>query len=321
MLFSVSGVEISPFLPLLIAFGISFFTSMGGVSGAFLLLPFQVSVLGFISPSVSSTNLVYNIVATPSGIYRYLREGRMNWPLAGVITVGTLPGVLAGVFIRIRYLPDPTVFKFFVGCVLFAIGGQLLYRTYLSKTDISRKAIIENKSAQGSSYYETTKNSEPEQGIAESATIKVLQRTLFKHEYEFMNDRFSFNTLTLFSFTFVVGLIGGAYGIGGGSLIAPFCIGLLGLPVYIVAGATLLGTFITSISGVIFYSAIGWSGYASGLPVAPDWMLGLLFGIGGFFGMYCGARLQKFVPEKWIKLLLGILITGLGLKYVFQFFY
>ncbi|MBI5253753.1 MAG: TSUP family transporter, partial [Euryarchaeota archaeon] len=80
MLFPVSGVETPIFVPPLVAFVISFFTSMGGVSGAFLLLPFQMSVLNFTSPAVSATNFVYNIVAIPSGVYRYLREGRMAWP-------------------------------------------------------------------------------------------------------------------------------------------------------------------------------------------------------------------------------------------------
>ena len=84
MIFPVSGVEISPLIPLMVAFVVSFFTSMGGVSGAFLLLPFQISILGFTSPAVSPTNLVYNIVAIPSGVYRYIREGRMAWPLAWV---------------------------------------------------------------------------------------------------------------------------------------------------------------------------------------------------------------------------------------------
>jgi uncharacterized membrane protein YfcA len=45
-------------------------------------LPFQVSVLGFTSPAVSPTNLVYNIFAKPGGVYRYVREGRVVWPLA-----------------------------------------------------------------------------------------------------------------------------------------------------------------------------------------------------------------------------------------------
>jgi uncharacterized membrane protein YfcA len=64
--FDVSGVDTWVFVPPLVAFVVSFFTSMGGISGAFLLLPFQVSFLRFTSPSVSATNFVFNIVAIPS---------------------------------------------------------------------------------------------------------------------------------------------------------------------------------------------------------------------------------------------------------------
>jgi len=42
-----------------VAFAISSFTSAGGVSGAILLLPFQMSVLGFTSPAVSATNQLF----------------------------------------------------------------------------------------------------------------------------------------------------------------------------------------------------------------------------------------------------------------------
>ena len=49
-------------------------TTPAGVSGAFLLLPFQMSVLGFVAPGVTPTNLVYNIVAIPGGIYRYIQR-------------------------------------------------------------------------------------------------------------------------------------------------------------------------------------------------------------------------------------------------------
>ena len=87
--FPVSGVEVNPLLPLLVAFAVSALTAPAGVSGAFLLLPFQVSVLGFTSPAVSPTNLVYNIFATPGGVYRYVREGRVVWPLAWAVILGT----------------------------------------------------------------------------------------------------------------------------------------------------------------------------------------------------------------------------------------
>ena len=74
MLFPVSGVKTYIFIPPLVALVVSFFTSMGGVSGAFLLLPFQMSFLNFTSPSVSATNFVFNIVAIPSGVYRFSRK-------------------------------------------------------------------------------------------------------------------------------------------------------------------------------------------------------------------------------------------------------
>jgi len=71
--FPVSGVETYWWLPALVAFVISVFTSMGGLSGAFLILPFQVSILGFTGPAVSPTNLVYNIIAIPGGVLRFWR--------------------------------------------------------------------------------------------------------------------------------------------------------------------------------------------------------------------------------------------------------
>lgn len=124
--FPVSSFEPSLLLLPLVSLAISFFTSMAGVSGAFLLLPFQVSVLGFTSPAVSATNHLYNVLATPSGAARYAREGRMDWRLTWTLVAGTVPGALVGVFLRARYLPDPGRFKLFAGVVLLYIGGRLL---------------------------------------------------------------------------------------------------------------------------------------------------------------------------------------------------
>ena len=76
--FPISGVETYWWLPILVSFLISSLTSTGGLSGAFLLLPFQMSVLGFTSPAVSATNLLYNIVAIPSGVARFYKEKRSH---------------------------------------------------------------------------------------------------------------------------------------------------------------------------------------------------------------------------------------------------
>jgi uncharacterized membrane protein YfcA len=133
MYFEVAGIELAPWIPPLVAFLISSFTAMGGISGAFIILPFQMSILGFTSPAVSSTNQLYNIIAIPSGVWRYIKEGRMVWPLTWIVVIGTLPGVLIGAFVRILYLPDPMSFKFFAGFVLLYIGMRLLCSTFRRK--------------------------------------------------------------------------------------------------------------------------------------------------------------------------------------------
>lgn len=125
MLFPVSGVDVPVFVPPLAAFIVSFFCSMGGVSGAFLLLPFQMTFLGYTSPSVSATNQFYNVVAIPGGVIRYVREGRMVWPLAAVVAAGTLPGVFLGALARLVWLPDAASFRIFAACFLFWIGAKL----------------------------------------------------------------------------------------------------------------------------------------------------------------------------------------------------
>ncbi len=122
----------------------------------------------------------------------------------------------------------------------------------------------------------------------------------------------------IFFLSFIVGIIGGIYGIGGGAIIAPFFVTFFRLPVYIVAGAALMGTFITSVAGVVFYQAI--APFYPHLSEAPDWLLGILFGAGGMASMYLGARCQKFVPANTIKCMLTGVMLLTAAKYVFEFF-
>ena len=191
--FPLSGVETSILIPPLVAFGISFFTSMGGISGAFLLLPFQMSVLGFTSPAVTSTNFLFNVIGTPGGVYRYARECRFVWPVAFLIVAGIIPGVLIGYYLRITYLPDPKTFKFFVGCVLLLIAVKLLKEALYGKTTVSQtpeSCTLTDKVAEASIEMKTTR-------------------------FNFKGATYSFATAKLLGLALVVGIIGGVYGIGG----------------------------------------------------------------------------------------------------------
>jgi len=318
MYFETAGIEVAPWIPPLVALIVSFFTSMGGVSGAFLLLPFQMSVLNFTSPSVSATNFVFNIVAIPSGVYRYLKEGRMAWPLTWVVIIGTLPGVFIGYYLRVLYLPDPRAFKLFVGCVLLYIGVRLIYElTGKASAGKAKLKALEDKFRERTKQIKDQQKSRVASGLPPEAVVKTISVSFKRIEYEFWGERFSYSTIAMFFLAFAVGIIGGTYGIGGGAIIAPFCVAVFHLPVYTIAGAALMGTLITSVAGVFFYSIIP---AKAGMVTSPDWLLGFLFGAGGFIGIYLGARFQKFVPQKAIKLMLGTIIVSLAIKYISQYF-
>ena len=263
MFFPVSGIECHPLVPVLAAMGISFVTSMGGLSGAFLLLPFQMSFLGYTSPGVSATNHLFNVLACPGGIVRYAREGRLLWPLALTVAVGTLPGIVLGSLIRVYWLPDESRFKVFAGLLLLWIFWRMF-------RDLRRPAAPARKGG----------------GMAR---IHVERWDRSRLVFTFGEARHSVSCPRLATLSLGIGLAGGIYGIGGGAILSPFLVSILGL--------------FSSLDGI-----------------GADPLLGLLLGLGGLMGSYLGARCQRFVPARRIKWGLALILLFTSLRYLWQGF-
>jgi uncharacterized membrane protein YfcA len=110
----------------------------------------------------------------------------------------------------------------------------------------------------------------------------------------------------------VTGVVGGIYGIGGGSLLAPVLVGS-GFVVAEVAPAALACTFITSCVGAVTYLVLDATGRAS---AGPHWAVGLACGFGGLVGGYLGAALQPHLPQRALRRLLGLLAAALAIAYL-----
>ncbi|MGN0062815.1 MAG: sulfite exporter TauE/SafE family protein [Nocardioides sp.] len=112
----------------------------------------------------------------------------------------------------------------------------------------------------------------------------------------------------------LVGVVGGVYGIGGGSLLAPVLVGL-GMTVASVAPVALLSTWVTSVVGVATYVLL-----AREVPgtISPDWPLGVAAGLGGLLGGWAGASAQPYLPERALRVLLGWLALALAGFYLVQ---
>ncbi len=109
-----------------------------------------------------------------------------------------------------------------------------------------------------------------------------------------------------------VGCVGGIYGIGGGSILAPILIGT-GRPASQVAPAALASTFVTSVAGVVTFTILSFHQHG---PVGPDWPTGVALGVGGLAGAYTGARIQPRLPDALIRRLVGILVIAIGARYL-----
>lgn len=288
MLFPISGVETSPLVPVGAAFLIALVCSPAGISGAFLLLPFQVSILGYIQPGVSATNQIFNILACPAGIWRFAREGRFLTPLGLYMAIGTFPGVFIGALLRLTWLSTISRFTIFMACVFI----YMAYRMSRRKND---------------------KKSAPR-----DASIMEVHADWRNVSFRFMERDYTVSSRGIIILSLVVGVVGGIYGIGGGAILAPFLISFFGLPVHAISGACLFATFITSVAGTAFFALLGeiWE-----LPQAsPDWLLGITLGIGGMAGMYCGAAIQKYLPGRLIRYFLMALMLGLACYYLYGAF-
>ena len=229
MYFPTADIDVSPFVPPLMAFAVSFFSSMGGLSGAFLLLPLLMTFLGYTNPSVSATNQLYNVFSSPGGIFRYCREGRLLWPLSWIIIAGAVPGVVAGGFIRLHWLAQVRPFKLFVALVLFGIALEMLY-------DLLGRRRAAPAPACGAP------------GMARPV-VEVTQSSLSRVAYTFSGRLHAFSVPAVCACSVAVGLVGGIYGIGGGAIIAPFLVSMFRLPIHTVAGATLMATFVNALGG------------------------------------------------------------------------
>jgi len=246
------------------AFAVSAVATPAGVSGAVLLLPFQVSVLGTPSPAVTPTNLLYNVVATPGALYRYRRQHQAGGRLALLLVTGTLPGVITGSVIRVELVPGPRVFDLLVAALLLPLGIWLVVTRPAHDRRLAR----------------------PARRIP--APVLVVLACL-------------------------TGCVGGIYGIGGGSILAPVLIGS-GRSAADVAPAALASTFVTSLGGVITFTILS----LSKGPVAPNWPTGIALGLGGIIGGYTGARMQSRLPDTLIRRVLGILATAIAAQYLWS---
>lgn len=93
----------------------------------------------------------------------------------------------------------------------------------------------------------------------------------------------------------VAGLASGYVGVGGGFIMVPLMLSIIGIPMRKASGTSLIAVMILAIPGVIEQGIIGNINYLAGIAIV----------IGTIPGAVIGARLVTKVPERTLRLLFG----------------
>ncbi|MGC1354538.1 MAG: sulfite exporter TauE/SafE family protein, partial [Xanthobacteraceae bacterium] len=125
----------------------------------------------------------------------------------------------------------------------------------------------------------------------------------------FKRSKIYVSAIPVLAIGFIIGFIGAVMGIGGGFLLVPMLIYLLRVPTATVIGTSMVLTFLTMISATVLHAATNH---------LVDAVLALILMAGGVVGAQFGAHAGQRIRGEWLRLLLGLLVLAVGLRFASQ---
>jgi hypothetical protein len=284
----IAEVAVNMFVILGMGTAVGFISGMFGIGGGFLMTPLLI-FLG-ISPGVAVATVTSHIAASSfTGAITYWRKRALDTALAMMLLAGGILGTIVGVwlFSILRSLGqlDLTIGLSYV--TLLGIVGSLMVGE-------SARAII--RARQG-------KPTVLRRGGAHTWIHGLPFKVRFKQ------SRIYVSAIPVWAIGFIIGFIGAILGIGGGFLLVPLLIYLLRVPTNVVIGTSMVLTLVTMASATVLHAATNH---------LVDAVLALLLMIGGVTGAQFGARAGQRIRSEQLRLLLGLLVLFVGLRFAFN---
>jgi len=268
---------------------------VGEAAGIFAL-PYSMSILQFVNASVTPSTQLLTFLNPIGALLGFRRSGQWNLKFAAAVCLGGAVGGLIGPFLRSGLLAAADVFHFAVGVALAIAGIHLCYAAFHSTA---------RRPPQADAYKKKVSIGAQIQGMR----IRV----------SFGEESWDLNMLALFGVGAGVGMFASALGVGGGFLLVPIFASLYRLPMYVLVAATIPYVIVLSAVGLFTYNVV-LPAFGSA-PIAPEWAWGFFAAAGGIFGSWAASKTQMYVPEHFLKLMLGGVTGIVGTLYVVDFFY
>jgi uncharacterized membrane protein YfcA len=281
----IADLPVNVFLVLGMGLTVGFVSGMFGIGGGFLMTPLLIFI--GVTPAVAVATVASHIAASSfSGVLSYWRRKALDVALASLLLTGGIIGTGAGVALftllrRIGQL-DITIGLSYV-LLLTSVGGLMVYE--------SIGAILRARSGK-----------RPE--LRRPGAHTWIHGLPFK--MRFKTSRLYISVIPVLAIGLIIGFIGAIMGIGGGFLLVPMLIYLLRVPTNIVIGTSMVLTLVTMAMATVMHAATNH---------LVDVILALILMVGGVIGAQFGARAGQKMPADRLRLLLGILVVAVGVRF------
>jgi hypothetical protein len=281
----IAETSINIFVLLGMGGGVGFLSGLFGVGGGFLMTPLLIFV--GIPPTVAVATEANQIVASSvSGVLAHWRRGNVDFKMGFMLLIGGVIGSSFGVwlFSILRTLGQiDLVIQLSYVLFLGTIGGLMFIES-------TRSMLHAKRQVKKKRHSHTWMHGLP---------LKM----------RFRRSRLYISGILPVGIGVLVGILAAIMGVGGGFVMVPAMIYLLGMPTSVVVG--------TSLFQIIFVTANATFLQAS-MNQTVDVMLALILLVGGVIGAQFGARAGAKLRGEQLRVLLAIMVLGVCAKMAFD---
>ena len=286
----IAGMSFNLFIIIGIGGLVGFLSGLFGVGGGFLLTPLMIMI--GIPPSVAAASDANQIcAAATSGAFGHWRLGNVDMKMGIIILIGGITGGTVGVQV-VKYLRDIGNFDFVIRAVYVLMLGGVGSAMFMESLNALRKSRTRQVQA----------------GEMKPSKISMLFAKL-PLQMEF--KRSGLKTSAIFPFTagFTVGFLAALMGVGGGFIMVPTMIYIIGMPTICAIGTDLFQIVLTT-ANVTFMQAI--------TNHTVDLVLVVLLFSGSVIGAQFGVRASRLLRGEQIRILLSIIVLVVMVKMLFD---
>ncbi|MEM1429667.1 MAG: sulfite exporter TauE/SafE family protein [Pseudomonadota bacterium] len=279
----IAEVSVNAFLLLGLGGMVGVLSGMFGVGGGFLMTPLLFFI--GIPPAVAVATEANQIVASSfSGVLAHLRRKTVDLRMGTVLLIGGLVGAALGVLVFnwLKSLGQVDLLVKLCYVVFLGIVGGLMFVESLGAL---RRARAADKSGKPPVPPRRSR------GWVHALPFKMRFRT----------SGLYISVLPPLVVGLVVGVLAAIMGVGGGFIMVPAMIYLLGMPTKVVVG--------TSLFQIIFVTAFTTLLHAT-TNFTVDMLLALLLLIGGVIGAQVGTQIGTRLKAEQLRILLALMVLG-----------